>query len=368
MFPAAPPDDVGLRRSFQGKSARCGAVAPKPTSSLGAHHGQGKPRKAFTLIEMLMAIAIIAILAGLLLTAIQGAMQTARINEVVAEIKTLEKASLDFKQKYGVDMPSSLVLHERWNASGSGNSWNDTDTTTTRSKSFIRRIWPNFDFTYSKEPTPGTADINGDGDTNDTLILEGMEVYVFLVGGVCATQDAAGNVIVASDGTTSSTGTPAKWSPLGFSNNPERPFMRGGTNRTPPLIELDTTRLVNVKDVSQGMPEYVDTLPGQQTPYAFASSAPGAGVPSAATKPFRTGDLDTGVGNPLPDVYRNSAGEPYKKQSFQIISPGFDNNFTGPGTAPSIGMVRWEKGTSLPDARAFERDNITNFAGGALDY
>src|SRR5688572_15597144 len=49
-------------------------------------------RAAFTLIELMVAISIIALLIGLLLPAFNGARRNARIAEVTTEIKSLENA------------------------------------------------------------------------------------------------------------------------------------------------------------------------------------------------------------------------------------------------------------------------------------
>ena len=67
-------------------------------------------RAAFTLIELMVAISIIALLIGLLLPAFNGARRNARIAEVTTEIKSLENALAAFKAKYGTYPPSRIML------------------------------------------------------------------------------------------------------------------------------------------------------------------------------------------------------------------------------------------------------------------
>jgi prepilin-type N-terminal cleavage/methylation domain-containing protein len=334
-----------------------------------------QPRKGFTLIELLLVIAIIGILAGLLLVAIGPTMRGPRVAEVVAEMSNLDKAMKDFKLKYGVDIPSSLRLHE--NASG----WGGGDDPTRRSRAFILRVWPDFDFDYAWPGTPpmgltdGQIDINGNGTLDETLDLRGIECMVFLLGGVCLTGDDAGSPLKAArDDRIETAGTPGKWIPIGFSPNPRFPFSRSGTSRVGPFFEFDQARLVNVAGTTADhMPEYKDTIPGQLTPYAFASSTRGAfsyGAPdpmdpSPKDAAYCQFDLNCGDSStPFGDVYKRATNEPYNRDSYQLISPGFDFLFKNPSNAAG---GAWTQGTGLPSNRAEERDNIANFAGGQLE-
>lgn len=332
-------------------------------------------RGGFTLVEIIIVILIILILLGFLLPAISGGNRSARVATVVAEIKNLEKAIADFKLKYGVEPPSRFILHE--DAAG----WADTGQLTRESRAFIRQVWPQFDFTYANTPTPGTLDINGNGSIeSDGIVLIGAECLVFFLGGVCATEDASGNSLVDANGSPNGSGVIAKWVPLGFSTNPERPFARGGT-RVGPFFEFDSGRLVNV--LNSSFPEYLDTIPGQNRPYLFASSYGGRGykteVVDAGNNDMRivrhldlgfasgnnllqfvyvqTGQYDDPTANPLL-LTGNSI--PINQNSFQIISPGFDGEY-------GIGGPFDSKGPRLPEARRAERDNITNFSGGMLN-
>jgi prepilin-type N-terminal cleavage/methylation domain-containing protein len=58
-------------------------------------------RSGFTLIEMLVVIAIIAILAGLLFPAINRALETAKRNQAAADVRSIAGAITMFYNEYG---------------------------------------------------------------------------------------------------------------------------------------------------------------------------------------------------------------------------------------------------------------------------
>jgi len=58
-------------------------------------------RKAFTLIELLIVIAIIAILAGIIITATTGATKKARDSKRVADMKMLYNAIVQYEADHG---------------------------------------------------------------------------------------------------------------------------------------------------------------------------------------------------------------------------------------------------------------------------
>lgn len=134
------------------------ASVPGPRPQTPAASQRAAARFAFTLLELLIAISIIAILASLIL-AVAGRAST-RVHEaqVTADIATLSTGIAAFKQKFGIEPPSSITVYEQGtNNAPTGTGWNADP----RSMSIIRQIWPNFDFTYAAEG--GQVDINGDG-------------------------------------------------------------------------------------------------------------------------------------------------------------------------------------------------------------
>ncbi len=294
---------------------------------------------AFTLLELLIAIAIIGILASLILTVAGSANIKARNTQVSVDIQDLVKGIAAFKQKFGVEPPSKITLYEQ--ATG----WSGDP----RSMGIIRQIWPQFDFSYTAEG--GLIDINGDGDTNDTITLSGAECLVFFLGGVPALINAQ---------TPATQGGP----PSGFSQNPADPFNRNGSNRDR-FTEFDASRLLWYQSAQPNrMNTYLDTLPGQLQPYLYLSSYNGQGYDVTHELPAGPAGNQT-----FADVYRTgsngstsaSPSPPWNPNSYQIISPGGDQLYGLGG--------EYEQGDSkglLVQTRSTERDNITNFSSGPL--
>ncbi|HET6327401.1 MAG TPA: prepilin-type N-terminal cleavage/methylation domain-containing protein [Planctomycetaceae bacterium] len=333
-------ESFALGRSRRPASAR----RPAPASRASA---------AFTLLELLIAIAIIGILASLILTVAGSAYSRARITQVSVDIQDLAKGIAAFKQKFGVEPPSHITLYEQ--ASG----WNGDP----RSMGLIRQIWPQFDFTYAA--TSGAVDINGNGTSNDVIFLSGSECLVFFLGGMPALNTPNGG-----------------GAPTGFSQNPASPFTLGGSNRDR-FMEFDTSRLLLYPPANQtvsgilhhSINAYRDPIPNQQQPYLYFSSYNGQGYDI-------TNELPAGPGSPgtFADVYRQgpngatsaSPSPPWNANSYQIISPGFDGasdlTYGGfgiggqydPNTAGSM-LVG-----PAPTGRGPERDNITNFSSATL--
>jgi prepilin-type N-terminal cleavage/methylation domain-containing protein len=334
---------------------------------------------AFTLLELLIAIAIIGILASLILTVAGSANTKAKNAQVTVDIKDLEKGIAAFKQRFGVEPPSRIFLYEQ--AAG----WtNAGDPNAARSMGIIRQIWPQFDFTYSAYPG-NQIDINGDGlytgdgftnTATGAIALAGSECLVFFLGGVPSSlyQNPTN---LANPGPLLFGGAPA-----GFSTNPADPFnvtVSGtgnatirtvvGTNRER-FTEFDASRLLLLKPpiTPAGQPHtmnaYMDTLPGQQQPYFYLSSYGGQGYDVAHELPAGPAGNQT-----FADVYRQgpagstsaSPSPPWNANSFQIISPGFDQQYGLGG--------EYEQGDPkglLIGTRTAERDNITNFSSGPL--
>jgi len=299
----------------------------------------------------MVVIAIIAILMSLLLAGVRGAMGTARNATVTVEFKNIEKAIVDFKAKYGAEPPSGIVLFE---ASAGWTGSSPSVAAVNRSRALVRQIWPDFDFSVSR-------DINGDGDSTDTITLSGAECLAFFLGGV---PTPTGNAE-----------TP--WALTGFSVNGENPFFRGGA-RSGPFYQFSPERLMNVDGTSdtEFMPEYRDSLPGQRNPILFASSYGGRG--------YRDADVQL-TSQPVYDVYATlptafayyyrrytgiypatianfTAAPAFNPTTFQLISPGMDGEY-GWGGVLDTGMELREPRAE----RAFERDNITNFKGGTIN-
>jgi prepilin-type N-terminal cleavage/methylation domain-containing protein len=342
---------------------------------------------AFTLLELLIAIAIIGILASLILTVAGSANQKAKTTQVSVDIQDLAKGIAAFKQRFGVEPPSRITLYEIGMSAAPANTGWAADP---RSMGIIRQIWPQFDFNYTAEG--GQIDINGDGaytgdgvtgTSSGAIALSGAECLVFFLGGIPATLYAPNPPNPPNTLTFGG-------APSGFSLNPADPFgvTVSGTNRTvvgsnrERFTEFDASRLFLYKPLTGSahtMNTYKDTIPNQQQPYLYFSSYGGQGYD--ITHELPAGPSSTSlVGSPtFADVYRqgpNGAGAtspspPWNPNSYQIISPGFDGSsdpYGGYGTGGPYDPNT--AGTILvgaaPGGRGPERDNITNFSSGVL--
>ena len=275
-------------------------------------------QRGFTLIELMIVLVIIGILAALILPAVMRATDTARTTEVVNEMQNKLKASItQFKTTFGTNPPSSVTIHE------TGTAWGSAP----RDRRIVKQLWQQFDFSLDR-------DFNGDGDTADTITLDGAECLVFFLGGM-------------ADGTSGAL--------RGFSKNPRNPFAIDNGSRDGPFFEFqggfDTTtkaptgRLVDTDN--DGAPEYVDTLASQTNPYVYFSSYDGAG--------YRTADNAGRIAAPY---YKDAALKvPYNEDSFQIISPGRDFQYGSGGHFDP---------ENPPLSGSADGDNITNFHSGLL--
>lgn len=304
---------------------------------------------AFTLVELLVAIGIIAVLVGLLSPAIYSVIQRSRVTEVKQEIGQIEGAIAEFHLKFGMNPPSRITLYEtgdRMNQTG----WFEPTAKAKWSRAIIRRLWPDFNFELDRD-----FDQSGSADIGTSWDLKGDQCLVFFLGGVW-------------DGT--------KFA--GFSSDQRNPFKltSSGTTSIGPFMDFDAQRVVTSALVTYpaplvNFPVYVDTLPGQVRPYMYASSNEGLGYDST--------DVSTPASNNSFSIYflkqKAAAADPdpdaWKPETFQIISPGADGEFGFGGpympdqTNPLPTLV---VGDTIPPApvRRAEQDNITNFSDGVL--
>jgi general secretion pathway protein G len=334
-------------------------------------------RRAFTLVEMMVVVVIIAVLAGLLLPALQSARVRANEARVVTEIKGLESAIAAFKAKYGVEPPSRFSLY----LTQAG--WQNDVVST----AIVRQIWPQFDFTMN--------DPNGTGASAGTayplfwwntfgangLNMNSGECLLFFLGGVIPFQndfDTAGNALSG-----------ARYAPTGFAKNPVYPFAppSQSPNREGPFFEFTDISRINDfpgNGTGNGINEWYDPLPPQagKYPYLYFSSYDGSGYRISELSDVNYTTFIVG----LHDFYRVSSiyvapptspsASPsgsqtlpsQKPQTFQIISPGYDGLIGFGGVFnPNLQNSGLTKDTSAGATVAYpDGDNITNFNGGRL--
>jgi prepilin-type N-terminal cleavage/methylation domain-containing protein len=368
-------------------------------------HPDRRRRPGFTLVEILVVITILGILVALLVPAITGAIGTARNAQVTGEINTIAQALASFKTKYGDFPPSRIILNENGNYettntknlgtvtfSGSTSPGSSIDTTTTvaalceRSLLYLRKFFPRAPFRVGKfDEGSSTFDFNGDGDSNDLILIDGHECLVFFLGGIPSRVSNPGGDSIGM---------------TGFGNNPQNPFVTeaAASNRQRPMFEFKGERLID--DDGDGIPGYIDPLGSLDAGryYAYFSAHGGGGYDpndvniardddSGLSRPFRVNFANIWISSPPPNPYTSSSAAPnydksktpsevnaplakyHNNETYQIISAGGDR-FYGFGGWYTPGSSQ----ATLPDDppivagdRSKERDNLTNFATSRLD-
>ncbi|MDB5336700.1 MAG: xcpT 16 [Planctomycetaceae bacterium] len=294
----------------------------------------GPARQAFTLIELMIVIVVIATLLALLLPAVSSVFGVARESQVQIEMRSVEQGIAAFKAQMGLEPPSRITLAEI------------ASQTPARDQAILRRIWPRLNFAGN------TYDWNGNGtagEMNTTVTLRGAECLVFFLGGVRAYDTSTSTLLNSMSG---------------FSRNPANPFTVQGAGelRDGPFFEFKTSRLVT-SNIYPNFLVYIDPLPGHAPPYApyvYASSYEGRGYeaidlvnnPSPASVPPNT---------QLSSAYFLSTTSFINPKTFQIISPGPDHLYGDGGQYLESAM---SNNCNLSNKADY--DNLTNFHGGRL--
>ena len=370
----ARPFDIGRRTADHGSPAEPAPTTTsrrrsRPPQPLTTHHSPltsahsplTKPRKGFTMIEVLMVVIIIGILIALLLPAIQGAIRTAKQAAVQSEVNALAQALASFKSKYGDYPPSRVLLVENGNygqymSSAPLSSPADTiGGLAQRSLIAMRKLFPRVILSSSNSVPPQLSntyfyDFNGNGIPDPHgYILQGDQCLVFFLGGI-PTYDPASQTYGLS----------------GFGKDPNNPFTNNistfamyNPNRQPPLYEFNPGRLfADPFDVGNA------NLP---TPTSSSAGGGGGGIP---------GYYDS-LGNAPPGTGGNNT------LNFFVYFSGYgsgvydpnDVNFPmetdatpAPGGGPPIGLSYLWNGISDPSAspNPYTSTLTNNIPAGAL--
>ena len=299
-------------------------------------------KAGFTLIELLITISIIAVLASIILPAVNGARRAARVAAVRAEMAEIAQALDQFKAEFGMYPPSSITLYE------TAADWNINDAVHKKNKFLVSKLWPDYDF--------ATRDLDGDGTAGEEIVLQPAECLVFFLGGPTILDTSIN-----------------KFTPLGFANDPTNPFNLTSKSRKAPYFKFDISRLRDGANANN-LPAYIDNYPEQELPILYFSGNGSAGY-----------DHDQVVATGLLDVYRQSwtlgttataTFDPsstnvktWNDSTFQLISPGPDKQY-GIGGYFASGMAQ---PSPVPAAwgdfnsrRQPDIDNITNFHNSEL--
>ncbi len=386
-----------------------------------------RPRQAFTMIELLVVLAIILALLGILLPAVMQV--KVRVDEagVVAHIKQLDGACEAFKQKYGDHPPSMILLKE-------AGDYDPTNPFELYSKNYLESIFRGINLRAGHNwngdrNANGTERIDPPGSQGYTL--QGDECLVYFLGGVPRSAPGVGST------------------PDGFNSDPANPTVPGNLTMGRVRISFfdfnkaqlawqNDSRIDNPPGGPNSrwrQPPYPNNWPFAvyldkwDLPYAYFKAVKGwstdnyygcqrntpsgpGGVPGfCADFPVNNQDNDGDTifdelndcpslcsprfipywdtptiipGNAVwPSSLPPSGFSPFdwlsipplaggrtrfhKPDSFQIISAGIDKAFGVGGPAPPPGGGPDPNNASLQDIFEFDRDNLTNFAGGRIN-
>lgn len=302
---------------------------------VGSRRHSHRPASGFTLVELLVVIVILALLIGMLVPAIQGAVRKTREAGCVADINLIAQALASFKAKFNDYPPSRIVLVENGNFSVNNLSGNPTlKALQARSITYLRKFWPRVvintaDAAVTTIPG-GWYDFDGDGNNNGAspYMLTGSQCLTFFLGGIPQFSPGAG------------------WAMTGFGKNPANPFQNATvtTNRTAPFMEFQGSRLVidptNAVPPPNGFPGYLDNLGSysdQNEPplYAYFSSYAGAGY-----DPDDCNMSEPATDGSQPRIFgafntRNAAFGTYIEGSTTICSSPAPNPYTADPPVPT---------------------------------
>lgn len=239
-------------------------------------------RGGFTLLELLVVMAIILTLAGLLMAAIFKAMSMAEKLAQVSDVKGLHEAVAAFKAHFDIEyMPSQIRLY----------SIPPAQDDEYGSVTYMRRLFPSPGFVAKWQQGMNWGP-NPDG------LLQGHECLVFFLGG----PQGPGN-----DG---------KPRPMGWSNNPANPCDESGARRS--FYDFPIERLQ-----PHGSSSWASFFPKSSTlfPYAYFSK-------KTSMNSYSVGDCSNlGGPNGYLQPYGNDRLGFMNPDSYQIIGPGVNLRF-----------------------------------------
>ena len=345
-------------------------------------------RPGFTLVEIIVVITIMAVLFGMVASAVTNAMKTALDAKVSTEITQMAGAVEAFKSKYGVSyLPSEFRLRNTiagYDAAIAAAGTNQPLIQFERDcKNFLLRMFPRIN-------TAAVIGWTGDPtNPNSAIDLNGSECLVFFLGGRCV---KVGTSVTA----------------LGWGSNPVNPWPNPlAGDKGIASFEFDAARLMSspYNSANTGICVYLDGFASGQNdmPYFYFSSyksgndygAYGAVKPSlissstiaaANAPPMWTGVSAFNIAPFMNSQNLNAQQNKFHNaNTFQLISAGRNKrvgNFTKLSVSPDrVNFVIWENGVfdvntippaewtmpTLPPDRENETvDNLCNFHGGKM--
>lgn len=298
-----------------------------------------KSRAAFTLVELLVAITIIAILAGFLTPAVFRALSGAREAAIVIEMRQLDLAIEQFENDFGFYPPS---FESGFNAAGNPVGISSAADL----RRFVNRISPN-NAEWTLDPTSTTQMRLERWWDEVGMFLDSESSLVFWLSGICKNKQ-----FPITGGESMSLAAHS------FGSDPVERDIR---------FEFKTAQVVF--DPSNNLIARYEQAHGVTDGDKFfryrdaATYDIGGDAASTVGDAYRAGD-PSGSESVAPYQFANP-------NSFQLVSPGMDGLSGAPGNVNAVtaGVVqRASDGGSNVDFTGFHgADNICNFAEGRLE-
>lgn len=278
----------------------------------------GQPRTAFTAIELLVVVTIIALLAALLVGAASKVLALQARTEAASDITRMQQSLETAKAAYNniEYLPSKLRLFNDINIYRTSN-----DAEIKRSAAVLRKMFGRRFITNGTTVNWGPAQAN----TPAGCTLTGSECLVFYLGGI---PDTANRRC------------------LGFSNDPLNPTASGG-ERLGPFYDFKTTRLT--AGPSSAYFQYLDPW---GTPYAYFGAYSSNNYDASHAEAFSTKEGSTTVG-----PYGSSSNW-INPKTYQIISAGRNLRF-------GAGAATWNASSGYGDI-VDGADDLSNFSSTEL--
>ena len=276
-------------------------------------------RPGMTLIEILVVIAIIAILASLILGGVMVFLRKGPEVKNRNDILQLSEGLHQFYAEHKFYPPDKIKLYSNLS------SYNSTNPLDARSLSYIGAIWPNINRGISHDWSGTGTPVNG-------VILEGDQCLVFFLGGIPQGNQKA---------------------PRGFSNDPTSPT--AATVDRKKYFSFESARCDTTLHADATFPAYLDAhapdlVVGSKKPFIYFGSSRGTGgYPNIGAIYPNSFSVSPYVENATSPV------KYWNHTTFQIISAGPDGQFGKGGP--------WTPGTPPSSAG---KDDVSNFHDRAL--